>query len=147
MSREQAIANRIDKRKLVIETLNIAQELDEKLLYGKDYDGSIFTKKTIIKAILKFTELKINEVFGKNKKGKMSRKMNLVEARKIYCYICKEHTSYTLKDIALIEYGTILHVYDHTSVIHHHTTWQDIMDTEPVKRRLTENIIRYLKCQ
>ncbi|MFT5348334.1 MAG: chromosomal replication initiation ATPase DnaA, partial [Bacteroidia bacterium] len=147
MSREQAIANRLDKRKIVIQNLNAAQELDEKLLYGEDYDGGVFTKKSILKAILKLTETTIEQVFTKNSKGKMSREMNLVEVRKLYSYICREHTEYSLKEIGIIEYGTVLHAYDHSTIIHHRKSWGDIMDTEPTKRRLTENIIRYLKCQ
>jgi chromosomal replication initiation ATPase DnaA len=147
MSREQAIANRLDKRKIVIQNLNAAQELDEKLLYGEDYDGGVFTKKSILKAILKFTGTTIDQVFTKTSNGRMSRVTSLVEVRKIYSYICKHHTSYSLKHIGVIDYGKILHAYDHSTIIHHATTWGDIMDTEPTKRRLTENIIRYLKCQ
>jgi chromosomal replication initiation ATPase DnaA len=147
MSREQAIANRLDKRKIVIQNLNAAQELDEKLLYGEDYDGGVFTKKSILKAILQLTGTTVDQVFTKTSNGRMSRINSLVEVRKIYSYICRNYTSYSLKHIGVIEYGRILHQYDHTTIIHHASTWSDIMETEPTKRRLTENIIRYLKCQ
>jgi chromosomal replication initiation ATPase DnaA len=147
MSREQAIANRLDKRKIVIQNLNAAQELDEKLLYGEDYDGGVFTKKSILKAILKLTGTTAGQVFTKNSKGRMSRVTSLVEVRKIYAYICREYTDYSYKDIGTIDYGIALHNFDHTTIRHHWDTWPDIMETDPDKRRLTENIIRYLKCQ
>ena len=147
MIREQTIAYRLDKRKIVIANLNAAQELDEKLLYGEDYDGGLFTKKSILKAILKLTYTTVDQVFKKNSQGKMSRQRDLVEVRKLYCYICKELTEYSLKEIGIVEYGRVLHAYDHSTIIHHRKTWRDIMETEPSKRRLTENIIKFLKCQ
>ena len=147
MIREQTIAYRLDKRKIVIANLNAAQEFDEKLLYGEDYDGGLFTKKSILKAILKLTYTTVDQVFKKNSQGKMSRQRDLVEVRKLYCYICKELTEYSLKEIGIVEYGRVLHAYDHSTIIHHRKTWRDIMETEPSKRRLTENIIKFLKCQ
>ena len=147
MIREQTIAYRLDKRKIVIANLNAAQELDEKLLYGEDYDGGLFTKKSILKAILKLTYTTVDQVFKKNSQGKMSRQRDLVQVRKLYCYICKELTEYSLKEIGIVEYGVVLHAYDHSTVLYHTRTWKDIMETEPANRRLTENIIKFLKCQ
>ena len=67
-------------------------------------------------------------------KGK-TRVREIVEARKCFCYLCKELNNLTLKYI-----GKMLGYRDHSTVIYAINTWQDLLDTEAKCRRDYENI-------
>ncbi len=69
-----------------------------------------------------------------------SRKREIVQARHVAIYLCKEHTAHTLKAI-----GDFFGGRDHSTVIHAVTTTQDRLDIEPAFRADVEAVVRKLR--
>lgn len=71
-------------------------------------DAKLNALNDALKTTSKVTHIEIADIIGKCRKG------NIVEARRIVCYILREHYKYTWHTIKeLMGFG------DHTSALHH----------------------------
>ena len=138
---------RIVYREALIDKLKANQSRDINKIKGLPnytYDRAV-TKEKVLSVCLKMTRLDAEQVFKIQNTGRINRERTHVELRQMYFYIAKKVTSVPLKKIGKIKIEGVANViYDHSTVIHGRQSWENIMATEPQKKKLTEQIIRTL---
>lgn len=147
--KEKELKKRIDKRQALIDRLIDSQKKDLADYYKTDprieRDVYNISKEKIMSVVFKEMGVKQQDVFKRNRNGKVNRVRVNSSARQCYFYFTKEFTKESLKNVGRISLPKMDIIYDHSTVIHGIQSWQDWIDTDKTYRSIHKRIYKKLE--